>query len=145
MLHTYIINTIHITLGSFKLGSDSDIMKKVQKTSTRSVPELCVLSRILLLDNLEHGLGDDLIMIFRLLRNDFGWDIFHLFLPAKSIQYRGDSSRFQKPRTNKVFTTSTFSIPLSCHSTLSDSILSNHVDWTFFPVYKFTFTLSTTL
>ncbi|CAH8516651.1 unnamed protein product [Schistosoma margrebowiei] len=90
------------------LKGDSDILEKVQRTATRGILELRGLSYKERLEKLNlftlsyRRLRGDLILIYRILRHDFGPKLFSLFLPTRSGHLRGHSRRVEKPRTNKI-------------------------------------------
>ncbi|CAH8652546.1 unnamed protein product [Schistosoma bovis] len=118
-LDTTMFTTLYISLVRTKLENcaqaaspclkgDSDILEKVQRAATRAIPELRGLSYKQRLEKLNlftlsyRRLRGDLILMYRIMRNDFGPNLFSLFLPTRSGHLRGHSRRVEKPRTNKI-------------------------------------------
>ncbi|CAH8587944.1 unnamed protein product [Schistosoma guineensis] len=90
------------------LKGDSEILEKVRRAVTCAIPELRGLSYKERLEKLDlftlsyRRLRGDLILMYRILRNDFGPKLFSLFLPTRAGHLRGHSRRVEKPRTNKI-------------------------------------------
>ncbi|CAH8447220.1 unnamed protein product [Schistosoma margrebowiei] len=90
------------------LKGGSDILEKVQRAVNRAIPELRGLpykerpEKLDLFTLSYRRLRGDLILMYRILRNDFGPDSFSLFPPTRSGHLRGHSTRVEKPRTNKI-------------------------------------------
>nr|CAH8845910.1 unnamed protein product [Trichobilharzia regenti] len=90
------------------LKGDSHILESVQRKATRMVHGIANLSYEERLDSLNlfslsyRRQRGDLITMFKILNNDYGPDLFSLFLPTRSEHLRGHSRRVQKPRRNHI-------------------------------------------
>nr|CAH8862242.1 unnamed protein product [Trichobilharzia regenti] len=90
------------------LKGDSHILESVQRKATRMVHGIANLSYEERLDSLNlfslsyRRQRGDLITMFKILNNDYGPDLFSLFLPTRSEHLRGHSRKVQKPRRNHI-------------------------------------------
>nr|CAH8868748.1 unnamed protein product [Trichobilharzia regenti] len=90
------------------LKGDSHILESVQRKATCMVHGIANLSYEERLDSLNlfslsyRRQRGDLITMFKILNNDYGPDLFSLFLPTRSEHPRGHSRRVQKPRRNHI-------------------------------------------
>lgn len=102
---------------SLCLKGDSDILEILGRVATRGIPEIQGLPYKKQLENLNFfslsysRLRANLILMYRIL-NNFGPNIFSLFLSTKSGHIKGQSMQVGKPRMNKISVAYRFSHPL---------------------------------
>nr|CAH8822191.1 unnamed protein product [Trichobilharzia regenti]CAH8832846.1 unnamed protein product [Trichobilharzia regenti]CAH8851638.1 unnamed protein product [Trichobilharzia regenti]CAH8868946.1 unnamed protein product [Trichobilharzia regenti]CAH8876533.1 unnamed protein product [Trichobilharzia regenti] len=85
-----------------------DLLERVQRVGTKLIKGFSTLSyeerlsRLGLFPLSYRRLRGDLILAYRILRNDFGANLSKLFLPSSTNQLRGHHLKVQKPRSNRL-------------------------------------------